>query len=132
MRDDEIIGRKVLLFGFEDLRTVLAVGAALGPFGADLVDVGTDGHGKTLGALAGLEDSGTVPEGERGLPVGRMAVLCGLQEDLDALLPALARAGAGPGCLKAVLTVHNRSWGPGRLYQELSAERRAVEGTRRG
>lgn len=55
-------------------------------------------------------------------------VLCGLEDRLDALLPALAQAGAGPECLKAVLTAHNRSWNVLRLHQELLRERQAMEG----
>ena len=57
-----------------------------------------------------------------------MLVLCGLEDRLDALLPALAGAGAGPECLKAVLTPHNRSWSVLRLHRELLRERQAMEG----
>jgi len=42
---------------------------------------------------------------------------------LDALLPALHKAGAGPECLKAVLTSHNRKWNAVTLYAELLRER---------
>ena len=59
---------------------------------------------------------------------GRMLVLCGLDDRLDELLPALNRAGAGPECLKAVLTDRNRAWNALALYQELSRERRAIQG----
>ena len=57
-----------------------------------------------------------------------LLVLCGLEDRLDALLPALAGAGAGPECLKAVLTPHNRSWSVLRLHRELLRERQAMEG----
>ena len=55
-----------------------------------------------------------------------MLVLCGLDGELDALLPALRAAGAG--CVKAVLTERNRSWTAARLYRELQRERQALEG----
>lgn len=55
-------------------------------------------------------------------------VLCGLEGQVLALLPALARAGAGPDCLKAVLTPHNRGWNALRLYGELIRERQALQG----
>ena len=47
---------------------------------------------------------------------------------VGALLPALAQAGAGPDCLKAVLTDHNRGWNALRLFEELDRERRALWG----
>ena len=55
-----------------------------------------------------------------------MLVLCGLDRELDALLPALRAF----GCPKAVLTERNRSWTAVRLYQELQRERQALEGRR--
>ena len=119
----EKTGKKVLLFGFDDLNLILAVQKALEPFGAELVPVGKRDHGKTLAVLTGVSeeiepgDSGTVPE--------RMAVLCGLTEQLDELLPALNAAGAG-GCLKAALTRYNINWSAARLYTELSMERDAI------
>ena len=57
-----------------------------------------------------------------------LLVLCGLEDRLDALLPALAGAGAGPECLKAVLTPHNCGWSVLRLHRELLRERQAMEG----
>ena len=47
---------------------------------------------------------------------------------MDGLLPALRSAGAGPDCLKAVLTPHNRTWNAVTLYTELARERRAIQG----
>ncbi|MBQ9492698.1 MAG: DUF3783 domain-containing protein [Oscillibacter sp.] len=129
MEKAESAEKKVLLFGFEDLRSILAVQGALEPFGAELIPVAKTDYGKTLSVLAGLEEE--PPPDHDAPPVGgsipgRMAVLCGLDEELDALLPALSEAGAGKGCLKAVLTRHNRAWSATRLYMELSREREAL------
>ena len=63
--------------------------------------------------------------GPRG---GGVVVLCGQAGPVPARLAALARAGAGPDCLKAVLTPHNRGWNALRLYGELIRERQALQG----
>ena len=57
-----------------------------------------------------------------------MVVLCGLDGQLNAVLAALNKAGAGPECLKAVLTPHNRNWNAVTLYTELLREKRAIQG----
>lgn len=120
---------KLLLFGFDTLPAVLAVEAAAGPLGAEVVPVGKSDYNKTLAALAGLDDDPVAALPYAGGPLGgRMLVLCGLEDRLEELLPALAGAGAGPECLKAVLTPHNRSWSALRLHQELLRERQAMEG----
>ena len=99
---------KLLLFGFDTLPAVLAVETAAGPLGAEVVPVAKTDYNKTLAALAGLDEDPAAVLPYTGGPLGeRMLVLCGLEDRLDALLPALAGAGAGPECLKAVLTAHN-------------------------
>ena len=120
---------KILLFGFDSLLNVLAQEKAVKPFGVELVPVARTDYNKTLSALAGLD---TVPRAVMpyaGGPLGgRMLVLCGLEKQLDELLPVLHRAGAGPDCLKAVLTPHNRSWNAIMLYGELLREHKEMQG----
>lgn len=127
---------KVLLFGFDELPAILAVEAAVSPFGAEVVPVARGDYNHSLAELAGLDDgSGPVPPYAGGPLGGRMLVLCGLDGQVGALLPALAQAGAGPACLKAVLTAHNRGWNAVFLYGELLREREAIrraEEERRG
>lgn len=120
---------KLLLFGFDSLLQILALEAAVRPFDAELVPVARSDYNKPLAMLAGLDDGGGHPYAGGSLG-GRMLVLCDLQDRLDALLPALRQAGAGPDCLKAVLTDHNRSWSAVQLYEELWRERQATEGRR--
>lgn len=116
---------RILLFGFEELPAIAAVSAAAEPFGAEVIPVARRDYGRPLAALAGLEEAPGISYA--GGPLGgRMMVLCGLEERLAALLPALARAGAGPDCLKAVLTSHNQTWNALRLFGELSRERMAL------
>lgn len=121
---------KVLLFGFDSLLHILALEAAVKPFDAELVPVGRSDYNKSLASLAGLDDGigPTIQPYAGGALGGRMLVLCELEKQLDELLPALSQAGAGPECLKAVLTAENRSWNALRLYEELQRERQAIEG----
>ena len=125
--------KRILLFGFEDLREILAMKETLDPFGAELVPVGRGDYGKNLAALAGLEEpeQSSRESWETGAAMGRMALLCGLRDHLDEILNALSSARVGQNCLKAVLTESNRGWTPVRLYRELSEERRAVQEAQR-
>ena len=120
---------KILLFGFDSLLNVLALENAVKPLGVELLPVARTDYNKTLSALAGLD---TVPRAVMpyaGGPLGgRMLVLCGLENRLDELLPVLRQAGAGPECLKAVLTEHNRGWNAVMLYGELLREHREMQG----
>ena len=111
---------KLLLFGFDSLLNVLALESAVGAFGAELVPVARKDLNKPLAVLAGLD---TAPGPMADYAGG---ALCGLEKQLDDLLPALSRAGAGPECLKAVLTPHNRGWSPVMLYAELQKEHQAM------
>lgn len=120
---------KLLLFGFDSLLHVLALEAAVGPFGAEIVPVARMDYNKTLAVLAGLDaDVAPVMPYSGGPLGGRMIVFCGLEDRLDELLPALRKAGAGPECLKAVLTPSNRNWSALKLYSELLREHQALGG----
>lgn len=120
---------KILLFGFDSLLSILALEKAVKPLGAELVPVARTDYNKPLAALAGLDAAGGSAMPYTGGPLGgRMLVLCGLEKQLDDLLPVLRRSGAGPECLKAVLTPHNRSWSAVMLYGELLREHREMQG----
>lgn len=120
---------KLLLFGFDSLLHVLALEAAVAPFGAEIVPVARMDYNKTLEVLSGLDaEPGPVMPYSGGSLGGQMMVLCGLEDQLDALLPALRKAGAGQDCLKAVLTPTNRKWNALMLYGELQRERQAMGG----
>ena len=120
---------KLLLFGFDSLLNVLALEAAVGPFGAEIIPVARMDYNKTLAVLAGLDaDVAPVMPYSGGTLGGRMIVFCDLEDQLDTLLPALRKAGAGPECLKAVLTPSNRNWSALKLYSELLREHQALGG----
>ena len=120
---------KLLLFGFEALPAILAVEAAVGPLGVEVVPVGRADYNKPLEVLAGLDaDPGAAMPFAGQTLGGRMLVLCGMDGRMNALLSALRQAGVGPDCLKAVLTPHNRKWNPLMLYAELQREHQALRG----
>ena len=123
--------RCILLYGFDTLPEIMAVSQVVVPFGAEIVPVGRNGWGKSLGVLAGMdreEEASPIPAGGAGM--GRMLVFCGLDKELDKLLAALRQADLGQNCLKAVLTSHNRGWNGITLYGELLREHRELQ--RRG
>lgn len=78
----------------------------------------------TLSALL----TGEVPPEEPVSPLPEpILVFCGLSNaQLDRLLPALRKLGAGP-CLKVVLTPANASWPLRALYEELCKERAEIQ-----
>ena len=119
--------KKLLLFGFDDLPAVLAVAAAVTPMGIEAVPVSRREYDRPLEVLAGLVSGGGASASAPGPLGGRMIFLCGLEDQLDTVLPAMAKAGAGPDCLKAVLTRHNRGWNGVLLYAELQKERQAFQ-----
>ena len=120
------MSRTILLFGFDSLLNILALGAAVSPFDAEVVPVARGDYNKPMGVLAGLDTEVTPSLPYAGGTLGgRMVVLCGLDEKLEQVLTALNQAGAD--CVKAVLTPHNRSWSALKLYAELQRERAAME-----
>ena len=119
---------KWLRFGFDSLLNVLALEAAVGSLGVELVPVARTDYNKTLAVLAGLDAApGPVMPYSGGSLGGRMIVFCDLEDQLDTLLPALRKAGPGPECLKAVWTPTNRGWSALTLYAELQRERQAMQ-----
>lgn len=118
--------RTILLYGFEELKEILAVKAVAAEFQAEVKPVWRDQYRKPIGALAGRVTRDARPGTFFGKLDGRMMVLCDLDQQLDALLPALRRAGIGPECYKAVLTAYNQEWDGMSLFAELEKERRAL------
>lgn len=117
------MGGTLLLFGYDQLPVILAAEAAVKPFGATLQVVDPRSCGLTLGQLAAGVSA--PPDAAPVALGGQMAVLCGLDRHVDALIPALQKAGVL--CPKAVLTETNRSWTPPALLAELHRERAALE-----
>lgn len=117
----------ILLFGFDSLLQILALESAVNTMDVEVVPVARTDYNKPLGVLAGLDTDGNKTQPYAGGTLGgRMVVLCGLDKQLDEILPALNKAGAGPECLKAVLTPHNRGWNALSLYAELLREHQTM------
>lgn len=121
--------KQLLLFGFDTLPAILAVRCAAEKLGAEVVSVGRGDYEtpleELLGGKAGADSSASFPLG------GKMILLCGLENRVEEVLEALAAAGVGRDCLKAVLTPHNRRWTARHLYHELQREKRQMQGGRR-
>lgn len=121
----------ILLYGFDELPEILAVQAAAGPFQAEVKPIWRDQWRTPVGALAGRKLRPGKAEAVPARLNGQMLVLCDLDEQVDALLPALRGAGIGTACYKAVLTAYNQEWDGVALLAELQKERRAIEDQRR-
>lgn len=121
---------KILLYGFEELGDILAVKAVAGPFLAEVLPVWKEDYGKPVGALAGRKTRAAHGSVFSGKLAGRMMVFCDMDQQVEAILPALRQAGIGVECYKAVLTVHNQEWDGVHLLAELQKERRAIEAQR--
>jgi len=127
------MSRKILMFEMNSLADALAVDRVAAAFDAEVVPVPRKHYNKTLEDLVDpwseiYDEDAETEDYTGGALGGRMMVLCELEDQLEALIPALSAAGAGPTCLKAVLTPSNRSWDPVRLYRELQRERQAMSG----
>lgn len=98
------------------------------PLGLEVVRVPREDYGRKLEELAGLTPRKAKGTPYAGGPLGdKMIVLCGLGNQLDELLPVLRQAGAGPGCLKAVLTAHNKKWTAPALLTQLRKEQAMMQ-----
>ena len=72
---------KLLLFGFDSLLSVLALEAAVGPLGVELVPVARKDYNKPLAVMAGLDTVGGPVLPYTGGPLGgRMLVFCDLED----------------------------------------------------
>lgn len=121
--------KKILLFGFDSLLNILALESAMSDFDLEMIPVARADYNKSLAVLAGLDTApGPVMPYAGGPLGGRLIVFCNLDDQLDQLLPVLQKAGAGPECLKAVLTSTNRNWSVLALYAELLREHQAMRG----
>lgn len=124
---------KLLIYEFNSLGDALAVDRAMAPLDVAVVPVARKHYNKPLEDLidewSEVYDEDAEPNDYTGGPLGgRMMVLCGLDEKLDAVLAALRESGTGAACLKAVLTPHNRVWDSVKLYGELRREQQAFRG----
>lgn len=108
----------------------MKVKRALFPLGMRLRAVKPEEYLQPLGYLAGvkgMEASGDVYEGEDFDK--EMMVMAGLtSKQVDAVILALRKAGAGRIDYKAVLTATNQHWDSLTLYREISREHTAMTG----
>ena len=118
------MSKTMLMFEFQSLPVIVAVKEAMAQLGAEVIPVQPKNYNKPLQSLLDGTAGGADYAGE--LLGGSMLVLCGLEDRLDEVLPALRSAGVGADCLKAVLTKHNRKWTAVQLYRELQREQQEM------
>lgn len=122
-----MMDKKVLAFGFDTLLEIMAVTGAVKHVGAEVVNVPKADYNKSLSALAGKNISLAKPY--LGGPLGgKMLVFCGMNEDIEKVLPELKKAGISVNCLKAALTPYNWNWSAIDLYGELWKEHNTMWG----
>ena len=110
----------LLLFEFEDVRVLFEIERAAKPFGVEVTSVARKDYNYRLATLAGLEKRPTASNPYMGEPLkGPMLVMCNMNGQVDAMLPALKNAGVGAECLKVILTLNNCTLTPPVLYEEL-------------
>ena len=117
----------ILLYGYEDLPSILAIGAAAGPFQAEVLPVHAGDYLKPIGALVGRDVPGRAKPYTGGILGNKLMVFCDLDEALNDLMAALREAGVTPEVYKAVLTDHNQGWDVLTLMGELKRERESFQ-----
>lgn len=120
--------KKILLFHISEKKTE-EISALCRELQIETVQIEKSRYYDFLGTLAGI------PGLKRPAPVyrgeelsGEMLVFFGLDsEDLDIFLAEYRKRGIERIDLKAVMTPHNMTWNPLKLYEELSAEHTALK-----
>lgn len=118
----------VLLFHFLEKDRKNKLIRALLPLRVRIKEVAKEDYLQPVGYLAGNKEIppvGTKYEGE-GLE-GELLLMAGLSSpQVDMVLKAIRKSGAGPIPYKAVLTPSNQSWDALKLFQEIKAEHEAM------
>lgn len=89
---------------------------------------GSEDLGRAVGPLLGQPGGAAQPQGAAAAVPPEPALVFSALSDrsLEQVLTALREQQLAAGCLKAVLTPHNRGWALGALLEELRRERGAI------
>lgn len=120
--------KKILLFHISEKKTE-EINALCRDLQIETVQVERSRYYEFLGTLAGIPGlKGPAPVYRGEELSGEMLVFFGLDsEDLDIFLAEYRKRGIEKIDLKAVMTPHNMTWNPLKLYEELSAEHTAMK-----
>lgn len=125
----------ILLIHFTDVDRKNKLTRALFPLKIKIREVEKSEYHKPIGYLAGNRELPCRTEEYQGEELsGEMMVMAGLSSaQMDRVLNAVRRSGAGPIPYKAVLTPVNQFWDVPRLFEELRQEHMAMhrEGQRK-
>lgn len=120
--------KKILLFHISEKKTE-EIRALCRELQIETVQIEKSRYYDFLGTLAGIPGlKGPAPVYRGKELSGEMLVFFGLDsEDLDIFLAEYRKRGIERIDLKAVMTPHNMTWNPLKLYEELSAEHTALK-----
>ena len=120
----------ILLYHIADQDRLHAIQRELLPVGMRIRMVKKEEYLQPVGFLAGVKEIQSGTEQYEGEELEKeMMVMAGLSSgQIDAVLMALRRSGAGRIDYKAVLTPTNSQWDSLTLYRELSREHAVMSG----
>jgi hypothetical protein len=114
--------QSILLFNFQKQQSMKLMKALL-PLKIRLKNIKESDFQKPVGVLAGIKDIDAHESEETVTLSDPMMLLCGFSgAQLDMILSAIRRSGAGQIPYKAVLTDSNKNWNAGELLAELKEE----------
>ena len=114
----------VLLFHFSEKDRRIKLTKALLPLRMRIKEVAKEDYLQPIGYLAGNKEISPVETKYEGDELeGELLLMAGLSgSQVDMVLKAIRKSGAGPIPYKAVLTPSNQNWDALKLFQEIKAE----------
>ena len=114
----------ILLFHFSDKSRKNKLARALLPLRMKIREVAKEDYLQPVGYLAGNKEISPVETKYDGDGLaGELLLMAGLSSpQVDLVLRAIRKSGAGPIPYKAVLTPSNQNWDALKLFQEIKAE----------
>ena len=119
----------ILLFHFSDKSRKNKLARALLPLRMKIREVAKEDYLQPVGYLAGNKEIPPSEESYQGEELdGEMMLMAGLSNtQVDLVLKAIRKSGAGPIPYKAALTASNQEWNARKLFAEIKAEHEQMQ-----